>query len=107
MHCFTGDWEMAQQAMALNFHISVSGIVTFKSATTLQEVALKMPLERMLVETDCPYLAPMPHRGKPNHPAFVRHTAEFIAVLRGESYDAIAGATTGNFRALFRPAILM
>jgi TatD DNase family protein len=107
MHCFTGDWAMAQQAMELNFHISFSGIVTFRSATELQEVAENMPLERMLVETDCPYLAPVPHRGKPNHPAFVRYTAEFIAQLRGESYDTIAEATTGNFRKLFRPAILM
>jgi len=107
MHCFTGDWAMAQQAMELNFDISFSGIVTFRSATELQEVAVKMPLQRMLVETDCPYLAPVPHRGKPNHPALVRHTAEFIAQLRGESYQAIADATTASFRRLFRPAALM
>jgi len=107
MHCFTGDWAMAQQAIALNFHISFSGIVTFKSAKELQEVAEKIPAERMLVETDCPYLAPVPHRGKPNQPAFVRHTAEFIAALRGESYDQVAHATTENFRALFRPPVLM
>jgi TatD DNase family protein len=103
MHCFTGDWALAQQAMELNFHISFSGIVTFRSATTLQDVARKLPLERMLVETDCPYLAPVPHRGKPNQPAYVRHTAEFIAELRGESYEVIAAATTANFRALFKP----
>ncbi|MEZ5540734.1 MAG: TatD family hydrolase [Pseudomonadota bacterium] len=103
MHCFTGDWELARQAMALNFHISFSGIVTFRSATILQEVARRLPLERMLVETDCPYLAPVPHRGKPNQPAWVRHTAECIAGLRGESYDTIAAATTANFRTLFRP----
>jgi TatD DNase family protein len=107
MHCFTGDWAMAQQAIALNFHISFSGIVTFKSAKELQEVAEKIPAERMLVETDCPYLAPVPHRGKPNQPAFVRHTAEFIAALRGESYDQVAQATTENFRALFHPPVLM
>ena len=107
MHCFTGDWAMAQQAMALNFHISFSGIVTFKSAKELQEVAEKIPAERMLVETDCPYLAPVPHRGKPNQPAFVKHTAEFIAALRGESYDQVAQATTENFRVLFRPPVLM
>jgi TatD DNase family protein len=103
MHCFTGDWTMARQAMDLNFHISFSGIVTFRSAAELQEVARKMPLERMLVETDCPYLAPVPHRGKPNQPAYVRHTAEFIAGLRSVSYDTIASVTTGNFKALFKP----
>jgi len=101
MHCFTGDWSMAQQAMELNFHISFSGIVTFRSAKELQEVAEKMPAERMLVETDCPYLAPVPHRGKPNHPALVRHTAEFIAGLRGEPYERLADKTTENYRALF------
>jgi len=102
MHCFTGDWDMAQRAMDLNFYISFSGIVTFKSARELQEVAMKMPADRMLVETDCPYLAPVPHRGKPNHPALVRHVAEYIAQLRGESYEYIAGATTRNFESLFR-----
>jgi TatD DNase family protein len=89
--------------MALGFYISFSGIVTFRSAAVLQDVARRMPLERMLVETDCPYLAPVPHRGKPNQPAWVRHTAEFIAELRGESCEAIAAATTTNFRTLFRP----
>jgi TatD DNase family protein len=103
MHCFTGDWALAEQAMALGFYISFSGIVTFRSAAVLQDVARRMPLERMLVETDCPYLAPVPHRGKPNQPAWVRHTAEFIAELRGESCEAIAAATTTNFRTLFRP----
>ena len=101
MHCFTGDWSMAQQAMELNFHISFSGIVTFKSAKELQEVAEKIPAKRMLVETDCPYLAPVPHRGKPNHPALVRHTAEFIAGLRGEPYEQVARTTTENYQALF------
>lgn len=107
MHCFTGDWAMAQQAMALDFHISFSGIVTFKSATELQEVAEKMPAERMLVETDCPYLAPVPHRGKPNQPAYVRYTAEFIAELRGDTYEQVAEATTANFVSLFKPAMLI
>ena len=102
MHCFTGDWDMARRAMDLNFYISFSGIVTFKSASELQEVALKMPADRMLVETDCPYLAPVPHRGKPNQPAFVRHVAEFIAELRGESCEHIAEVTTRNFETLFK-----
>jgi len=105
MHCFTGDWDMAQRAMDLNFYISFSGIVTFRSAHELQEVALKIPAERMLVETDCPYLAPVPHRGKPNQPAFVRHVAEFIAELRGDSYEHIAEATTRNFESLFRQPV--
>jgi len=103
MHCFTGDWDMAQRAMDLNFHISFSGIVTFRSARELQEVAEQMPEERMLVETDSPYLAPVPHRGKPNHPALVRHVAEYIAELRGESYEQVAEVTTRNFVRLFRP----
>jgi TatD DNase family protein len=104
MHCFTGDWEMAQRAMELDFYISFSGIVTFKSAQVLQEVARKMPADRMLVETDCPYLAPVPHRGKPNQPAFVRHVAEYIAELRGETYGHVAAVTTNNFMTLFKPA---
>jgi TatD DNase family protein len=105
MHCFTGDWAMAEQAMALNFHISFSGIVTFKSAIGLQAVAREMPEERMLVETDCPYLAPVPHRGKPNQPAYVRHTAEFIAELRGMSYEQLAAITTENYLNLFKPPL--
>jgi TatD DNase family protein len=103
MHCFTGDWQMARRAMDLNFHISFSGIVTFKSAHALRDVARRMPRERMLVETDCPYLAPVPHRGKPNQPAYVRHVAEHIAELRGESFEQIAAATTHNFLTLFNP----
>ncbi|MEN8206568.1 MAG: TatD family hydrolase [Pseudomonadota bacterium] len=102
MHCFTGDWEMAQRAMDLNFYISFSGIVTFKSAQELQDIAKRMPADRYLVETDSPYLAPVPHRGKPNQPAFVRHVAEFIAELRGESYEQVAATTTENFRTLFK-----
>jgi len=106
MHCFTGDWDMAERAMALNFHISFSGIVTFKSAQVLQEVATKMPADRMLVETDCPYLAPVPHRGKPNQPAFVRHVAEYVAELRGETYEQVAANTTENFKKLFKDAVV-
>lgn len=102
MHCFTGDWDMAQRAMDLNFYISFSGIVTFKSARELQDIATRMPKDRYLVETDSPYLAPVPHRGKPNQPAFVRHVAEFIAGLRGESYEQVAAETTRNFTDLFR-----
>ena len=105
MHCFTGDWDMAQRAMDLNFYISFSGIVTFKNARELQEIATRMPAERYLVETDSPYLAPVPHRGKPNQPAFVRHVAEFIAELRGESYEQVAAVTTENFRTLFKVTV--
>ena len=104
MHCFTEDWQMAQEAMALNFYISFSGIVTFNSAKEIQEVAARMPLERMLIETDSPYLAPIPHRGKPNEPAYVRYVAEFIASLRGISVDEVAERTTSNFYTLFTSA---
>ena len=105
MHCFAENWDMARRAMDMGFYISFSGIVTFKSATELQEVARQVPANRMLVETDCPYLAPVPHRGKPNQPAWTRHTAEFIAELRGESYEDIAAATTANFNTLFGGAL--
>jgi len=104
MHCFAEDWEMAKQAMDLNFYISFSGIVTFKSATTLQDVAKRVPLDRMLVETDSPWLAPVPFRGKTNQPAYVKHVAEFIASLRDDSFEAIAAATTENFFTLFSSA---
>ncbi len=104
MHCFTESWEVAEGAMALGFHISFSGIVTFKNAAELKEVAKRVPLERMLVETDSPYLAPVPHRGKPNQPAFVKHVAEEIARLRGIEFEAVAQATTDNFFRLFRDA---
>ena len=102
MHCFTEDWEMAKQALDLGFYISLSGIVTFKSAQQIQDVAKKVPLDRLLVETDAPYLAPIPHRGKPNEPAYVRYTAEFIADLRQISYVELAQATTENFLRLFK-----
>lgn len=101
MHCFTEDWGVARRALDLGFYISFSGIVTFKNARAIQEAALKAPLDRILVETDAPYLAPVPHRGKQNEPAYVRHVAEFIARLRGEPFEAVASATTANFFRLF------
>lgn len=104
MHCFTESWEVAQQAMEMNFYISFSGIVTFKNAVALKDVARKIKLGRMLIETDSPYLAPVPHRGQINQPAFVRHVAEAIADLRGVSVNEIASATTDNFFTLFKAA---
>jgi TatD DNase family protein len=104
MHCFTESWEVAEGAMALGFHISFSGIVTFKNAKDLKEVAKRVPLERMLVETDSPYLAPVPHRGQSNQPAFVRHVAEEIAHLRGIALEEVARATSENFFRVFRHA---
>lgn len=101
MHCFTEDWGMAQQAMDMNFYISFSGIVTFKNAQDLKEVARKMPADRMLVETDSPYLAPIPNRGKKNQPAWVRYVAEHVAELRQESLEQVANTTTENFYRLF------
>ena len=104
MHCFTETWDVAQAAMAQGFFISFSGIVTFKNAVDLKDVAKRVPLDRMLVETDSPYLAPVPHRGKPNQPAFVKHVAEEVAKLRGIPFDEVATATTRNFFGLFRHA---
>lgn len=101
LHCFTEDWAMAEQALALGFHVSFSGIVTFKNAKQIQDVARQLPAERLLVETDSPYLAPAPHRGKPNHPAWVRHVAECVARLREESLEQVAAVTTANYRRLF------
>lgn len=103
MHCFTDTLELARAAMELNFYISFSGIVTFKNAVAIKEVAKAVPLERILIETDSPYLAPVPQRGKTNEPAWVRHVAEEIARLRGISLEAVAEATTGNFFRLFKP----
>jgi len=102
MHCFTGTWDEAQAAIGLGFLISFSGIVTFKNATALREVARQVPLERMLIETDSPYLAPVPYRGKTNEPALVKHVAEEIARLRGLSLEQVARATSGNFFKLFK-----
>ncbi|MFA4968246.1 MAG: TatD family hydrolase [Sulfuritalea sp.] len=103
-HCFTETRAVAEAALALGFHISFSGIVTFKNAIQIKEVASFVPLDRILVETDAPYLAPVPHRGKLNHPALVRHVAEEVARLRGISTDDLAQATTVNFFRLFGAA---
>ncbi len=101
MHCFVEDWKTAQKAMEMNFYISFSGIVTFKNAKEVQEVAKQVPLERMLVETDSPYLTPVPYRGKPNQPGYTRYVAEFIAELKGVSFEQVAEQTTANFFNLF------
>ncbi len=101
MHCFTESLAVAEAAIAMGFYISFSGIVTFKSARELQAVALAVPLENMLIETDSPYLAPVPHRGKMNEPGLVRHVAEFIASLKGIPVEQVAQQTTGNFFKLF------
>jgi TatD DNase family protein len=101
MHCFVDDYDTALKALHLNFLISFSGIVTFKNAAALQDVARKLPLEKLLVETDAPYLAPVPFRGKSNQPAFVRYVAEFLAALKGVTFERIAEQTTKNFYNLF------
>ncbi len=101
MHCFTESLQVAEAAIEMGFYISFSGIVTFKSARELQAVARAVPLERMLIETDSPYLAPVPMRGKTNEPGFVRHVAEFLADLKGVPLQTIAEVTTHNFRTLF------
>ena len=104
MHCFTETWDVARAALDLGLYISFSGIVTFKNATELREVAKKVPLDRILVETDSPYLAPQPHRGETNEPAYVVHVAEEIAKLRGVSMQKIVAATSENFFRLFASA---
>ena len=101
LHCFTEDWDMAKAALDIGFYISLSGIVTFRNAEALREVARQVPVDRLLVETDSPYLAPVPHRGKPNLPQYVREVAEYLAVLRGVSYEALAEQTSNNFKRLF------
>lgn len=101
MHCFTGSLAMAQQCLDLGFYISLSGIVTFKNADELRQVAKMIPENRMLIETDAPYLTPVPKRGKPNHPALVKHIAEHIAEQRKVPFEQIATATTANFHRLF------
>lgn len=103
-HCFTESAEVARQALEMGFFISFSGIVTFKNAVELKAVAQTVPLDRMLVETDSPYLAPVPYRGKPNQPAYVLHVAEEIAKLRAMPLDAVIAATTDNFFRLFKDA---
>jgi TatD DNase family protein len=104
MHCFTETWEMAQAAMEMGFYISFSGIVTFRNADELRDVASKVPLDRMLIETDSPYLAPVPHRGKPNQPSYVSHVAQAIAELRGVPVDDLVHTTNDNFFRLFSSA---
>jgi TatD DNase family protein len=104
LHCFTGSAELARKGLDLGFYVSLSGIVTFKNATALQEIAKWLPSNRMLVETDSPFLAPVPHRGQKCEPAFVADTAAFVAKLRGEAPDTLAEATTENFFRLFSRA---
>jgi TatD DNase family protein len=104
MHCFTETHEVAEAALEMGFHISFSGIVTFKNAADLREVARRVPLDRLLVETDAPYLAPVPHRGKRNEPAYVRHVGELIAELKGVTPDELGEATSQNFFRLFKSA---
>ena len=102
MHCFTETWEMAEAALELGFYISFSGIITFNSAADLREVVRLVPLERLLVETDSPWLAPVPHRGKQNEPQYVREVAETVAELKGVSLERLAEITTQNFHRLFK-----
>lgn len=104
IHCFTEDYDTACRFLDLGFYISFSGILTFRNAGPLREVARRLPLERILVETDAPYLTPVPHRGEPNQPAFVRLVAEQVAQLQGRSYEDVAAATTENFFRLFQLA---
>jgi len=102
-HCFTGDRDMARRALDIGFHLSLAGIVTFPRALELKEVARMVPLDRLLIETDSPFLAPVPHRGKRNEPAHVTRVAEVIAELRNTSVETIAAATDANFARLFAP----
>ncbi len=105
MHCFTESLDVAMEAIALGFYISFSGIVTFKNATTIKEVARAVPLDRILIETDSPYLAPVPHRGQTNQPAYVKFVAEEIAKLKAIQFEEVAEATTQNFFNLFKHAL--
>ena len=104
LHCFTGSADLARKGLDLGFYVSISGIVTFKNARDLQETAKQVPLGRLLVETDAPFLAPVPHRGRPCEPAFVADTAAFLADLRSEPLEDLAAATTANFFELFARA---
>jgi len=104
MHCFAEDWETAREALDLGFYISFSGIVTFKNAAEMREVAAKVPLDRLLVETDAPYLAPVPMRGKTNEPAFTTYVADVLAEVKGVSKEEISAVTTDNFFTLFSAA---
>ncbi|MGE5722308.1 MAG: TatD family hydrolase [Sphingomonadales bacterium] len=104
IHCFTASADFARTALDLGLYISISGIVTFKNARDLQDTARGLPLDRLLIETDSPFLAPVPHRGKPCEPAYVADTARFLAALRGEELERLAEATSANFRSLFSRA---
>ena len=101
IHCFTASGDFADKALALGFYISISGIVTFKNAKDLQQTAARLPLDRLLIETDAPFLAPVPHRGKTGEPSFVADTAQFLADLRGEAFEDLTRATAENFHRLF------
>jgi TatD DNase family protein len=101
LHCYTGGKELAQRGLDLGGYLSFSGIMTFKNAEEIREIAKSVPADRYLVETDAPYLAPVPHRGQPNEPSYVRHTAEALAELRGVSLEQLAAETTANFGRLF------
>ncbi|QLB41916.1 MULTISPECIES: TatD family hydrolase [Mannheimia] len=101
LHCFTEDWTMAKRALEIGFYISISGIITFRNAEELRDVVRKIPLDRLLIETDSPYLAPIPYRGKPNQPAYVRETCEYVATLKGVSTEELARITTENVQKLF------
>ena len=101
LHCFTENWEMARAALDMGFYISISGIMTFRNATELRDVVKKLPLDRLLIETDSPYLAPVPYRGKTNQPAYVTAVAEAIAEVKSISVTELANATTANFYSLF------
>ncbi|MEE6031712.1 YchF/TatD family DNA exonuclease [Avibacterium paragallinarum] len=102
LHCFTENWEMAKQALDLGFYISISGIITFRNAEELREVVRQVPLDRLLVETDSPYLAPVPYRGKQNQPAYTREVCDYVATLKGLSSEEFAQITTQNFERLFK-----
>jgi TatD DNase family protein len=102
MHCFTETWDVARAALDLGFYISLSGIVTFRNAEALRDVARRVPLDRLLIETDSPYLAPVPFRGKTNEPGYVKHVGDFLAGLRGLPAERMAELTTGNFYRCFR-----
>ena len=102
IHCFSGDWAVARRCLDLGFYLSIPGVVTFRKAELLYDVVKRTPLDRLLVETDSPFLAPIPHRGKTNEPAFVLHTARKIAECRKEPFEKVAAQTTQNARAVFR-----
>jgi TatD DNase family protein len=104
LHCFTAGAELAKRGLALGGYVSFSGIITFKNAEEIREIAKSVPADRYLVETDAPYLAPIPHRGESNEPSFVRHTAERLAEVRGISFERLAEETTANFGRLFSKA---